>query len=343
MTLAATGQAGTASIGLRALRVAKAAENVDALELELVRDKVPVPGPGQVLVEVRAAAVNPSDVKAALGMMPHAVWPRTPGRDFAGVIVDGPARLAGTEVWGSSGELGISRDGTHASHVLIDAAAVRAKPASLSMLEAGAVGVPFVTAWEGFLRAGIPEAGETVLVLGVNGKVGQAATQIATMHGARVIGVVRRAEGYSGHASAPVEVIDASAGDVAAALRDRTDGRGAEIVFNTVGSPYYAAGAAALAKGGRMILIATIERNVPFDILAFYRGRHSYFGIDTLALSTAETCARLDDLRPGFESGTLKPFPVAQPLPLENARTAYAAVLGATRERLVLTPEGDRP
>ena len=60
------------------------------------------------------------------------------------------------------------------------------------------IGVPFVTAMEGLRRAGIPKAGETVLVMGVNGKVGQAAVQIASWHGARVIGVVRRSERYEG-------------------------------------------------------------------------------------------------------------------------------------------------
>ena len=70
---------------------------------------------------------------------------------------------------------------------------------------------------EGLRRAGMPKAGETVLVMGINGKVGQAATQIASWHGARVIGVVRRSEPYAGHANATVEVIDASTTDVAAA------------------------------------------------------------------------------------------------------------------------------
>ena len=71
--------------------------------------------------------------------------------------------------------------------------AVVEKPKSISWEEAAGIGVPFVTAMEGFRRAGIPKPGETVLVMGVNGKVGQAAVQIATWHGARAIGVVRKA------------------------------------------------------------------------------------------------------------------------------------------------------
>jgi hypothetical protein len=72
----------------------------------------------EVLIEVKAAAVNPSDVKAASGSMAYAVFPRTPGRDYAGIVIDGPADAIGREVFGSSGDLGIRRDGTHATHLV---------------------------------------------------------------------------------------------------------------------------------------------------------------------------------------------------------------------------------
>ena len=71
----------------------------------------------ELLIEVKAAAVNPSDVKAATGLMAYAVFPRTPGRDYAGIVIDGPADWIGREVFGSSGDLGIRRDGTHATHL----------------------------------------------------------------------------------------------------------------------------------------------------------------------------------------------------------------------------------
>jgi NADPH:quinone reductase-like Zn-dependent oxidoreductase len=112
---------------------------------------------GQVLIEIKAAAVNPSDVKAATGLMAYAVFPRTPGRDYAGVVIDGPAGTVGREVFGSSGDLGIRRDGTHASHLAVEADAVVEKPKGLSWEEAAGIGVPFVTAIEGFHRAGMPK------------------------------------------------------------------------------------------------------------------------------------------------------------------------------------------
>jgi NADPH:quinone reductase-like Zn-dependent oxidoreductase len=296
--------------------------------------------PNELLIEIRAAAVNPSDVKAATGLMPYAVFPRTPGRDYAGVVIDGPPAWIGREVFGSSGDLGIRRDGTHATHLAVEADAVVEKPNGLSWEEAAGIGVPFVTAMEGLRRATIPKAGETVLVMGVNGKVGQAAVQIASWHGARVIGVVRRREPYEGHASLEVELIDASSTDVAARVRELTGGKGADIVFNTVGDPYFQAAHQSLGLRGRQILIAAIDRIVPFNILEFYRGQHTYVGIDTLGLSSVATGAVLRELVPGFAGGHLKPFRIkpAAIYPLERAREAFMAVAGSSRDRVILRP-----
>ncbi len=295
----------------------------------------------EVLIEVKAAAVNPSDVKAATGLMAYAVFPRTPGRDYAGVVIDGPAGWTGREVFGSSGDLGIRRDGTHATHLTIEADAAVEKPKNLSWEEAAGIGVPFVTAMEGFRRAGMPTKTETVLVTGVNGKVGRAAVQIASWNGARVIGVVRKSEPYQGHANSTVEVIDASVADVAARVRELTNGKGADIVFNTVGDPYFQAAHKSLALRGRQILIAAVNPVVQFNILEFYRGQHSYVGIDTLGLSSIATGAVLRELVPGFASGHLKPFPIKSSAiyPLEDAKAAFVAVAGSSRDRVILRPE----
>jgi NADPH:quinone reductase-like Zn-dependent oxidoreductase len=318
------------------LRVHEKATGIDDLVLAIEAMPEPRPEPGQVVVEVRAAGVNPSDVKATLGMMPHAVWPRTPGRDWAGVVVDGPQDLLGQAVWGSAGDLGISRDGSHARYLVVGRDYVRPKPANLSFAEAGSLGVPFVTACEGFRRAGWPKPGETVLVLGANGKVGQAACQIATMAGARVIGVNRSGD----RGACKVEAMIAADGPVAEQVRELTGGRGADIVFNTVGSPYFAEANKAMALRALAIFIATIERSVPFDILPFYRGQHSYVGIDTLAFDGAATAAILDDIIGGFETGALTPYPVVEAAhyPMTDAIAAYRAVLGGATDRVVLIP-----
>jgi NADPH:quinone reductase-like Zn-dependent oxidoreductase len=323
------------------LRVHERAADATALPqtIQVETSAIPTPAPGEVVVQIRYAGVNPSDVKAVLGAMPHAIWPRTPGRDYAGVVVAGPGSLLGLEVWGSGGELGIRRDGTHATHLRLDSSYLREKPSTITLAEAGAIGVPFVTAWEGLREAGSVKPGDVVLVLGANGKVGQAAIQIATMAGAKVFGVERTLVDHIGHASGPVTMLS-GAEDFAQSLRDATGGHGADIVFNTVGSPYFGAANKAMAILGRQIFIATIDRAVPFDIFAFYRGRHRFIGLDTLALSSGDCAAVLDSLRPGFESGALKPFPVleANTYPLARAAEAYQAVLSGAPDRVLLAP-----
>jgi NADPH:quinone reductase-like Zn-dependent oxidoreductase len=323
----------------RRLRVHAKADDVSRLDLKIEEGEIAW-SDTDVVVEVAAAAVNPSDVKATLGMMPHAHWPRTPGRDFAGTIVEGPSHLIGMDVWGSSGELGICRDGSHGTHLLLSAADVREKPHAMSMLEAGAIGVPFVTAWKGFERSGFPKPGDNVVVLGATGKVGQAAIQIASMLGARTIGVMRDGSTYDGHHAGPVDIVVGNGPKAIAEIRVRTEGRGVDIAFNTVGSPYFEVAQRSLAPHGRQILIATVDKTVPFNILEFYRGQQTFVGVDTLALSTSETADILAQMTPGFESGVLKPFPI---LPtaiysLDQAKEAYAKVLQSSRDRLVLVP-----
>jgi NADPH:quinone reductase-like Zn-dependent oxidoreductase len=110
---------------------------------------------------------------------------------------------------------------------------------------------------------------------------------IATWRGARVIGVVRKDEGYESHANGGIDIINSEKTDVAARVRELTGGKGAQIVFNTVGSPYFQAAHKSLALDGRQVLIATVEKLVQFDIFEFYRGRNTYVGVDTLGFSSA--------------------------------------------------------
>ena len=130
--------------------------------------------------------------------------------------------------------------------------------------------------------------------------------------------------------------------DIAVRARELTDGKGVNIIFNTVGDPYFQAAHKSLALKGKQILIATIERVVQFNILEFYRGQHTYYGVDTLGLSSIATGEVLRDLVPGFDSGHLKPYPIRPEAvyPLERAKQAYAAVAGSTRDRTILKPAG---
>ena len=117
---------------MRRLRVLRKADGFDDIDLRLETCEPPERGPDELLIEVRAAGVNRSDVAATMGRMPQAVWPRTPGRDWAGVVIEGRAELIGQEVFGAGGDLGITRDGTHASHLVVHRDAAVAKPATLT-------------------------------------------------------------------------------------------------------------------------------------------------------------------------------------------------------------------
>jgi NADPH2:quinone reductase len=312
-------------------------------DLKVGCEDVPVPdiGAGRCLIEVHGSAVNPSDAKALLGVMPNLVWPRTPGRDFCGVVVEGPSELIGKEVWGTGGDLGMSRDGAHAEFLVIEAAAVRDKPKTVSMLEAGGLGVSFTCAYLGIVAGAAVAAGETVAVLGANGKTGEAAVQLASAAGAKVIAVERARDAYLGHAAGPVDVLDLRKEDLREGILARTDGRGADIIFNSVGSPYFEVALTSLAKKGRQIIISTFQEEVPINLRVFYRGNQRLIGVSNLDNDHVASADLLDAMRPDFETGALQPFPVKDDhvFGLDAFMDAYALGLeGKTRDRIYIAP-----
>jgi len=322
----------------QAVSIHQKAVDADHLNLQFIDQTAKKPSAGAALIRVAACAVNPSDVKACLGLMPQAVWPRTPGRDFAGTVVEGPSDWIGKEVYGSGGDVGITKNGSHACFLEVPVQALRLKPKNISMNEAGSVGVPFVTAFEGFRRSGMPQSGQHVLIFGANGKVGQAAVQLAARAGAQVIAVQRGGSHFEGFSCRPIDVIDANAQDVVDRVKEITGGKGVHIVYNTVGSAYFAQANQSMGKGATQIFIATHERAVPFDIFSFYRGMHTYVGIDSLAMDCVSSTAQLDEMRAGFEEGTLKPFPVKKIFSLHEADEAYRLVISGSKDRVVLNP-----
>jgi NADPH:quinone reductase-like Zn-dependent oxidoreductase len=98
------------------------------------------------VVHIEAASVNPSDVKNVAGRMLQTTLPRVPGRDYSGVVVDGPEEWLNQEVWGTGGDVGFTRDGSHAEYIQVPIASLVRKPETLSYEQAACVGVTFVTA-----------------------------------------------------------------------------------------------------------------------------------------------------------------------------------------------------
>jgi NADPH:quinone reductase-like Zn-dependent oxidoreductase len=159
---------------------------------DLKIEELPTPAPteGELLLHLSAASVNPSDVKNVQGFMRQTTLPRTPGRDFAGTVIAGGLDLIGKEVWGTGGDLGFTRDGSHADHLIIPAAAAVLRPPTLSANSAACCGVTFVTAAYTLREASLSPT-QTVVVIGVFGGVGRAAAQIAKRSAARVIGIAK--------------------------------------------------------------------------------------------------------------------------------------------------------
>src|SRR5215207_6418979 len=257
----------------------------DPSELRQKEVPKPEPGEGEVLVEVHAATVNRSDVLNARGSFPFTTLPRIPGRDFAGIVVEGPRELVGTEVWGTGGgELGFIRDGSHARYLAVSRNAVASKSDTLSLEEAAASGLAYVTAGSALVELGGVSAGETILVTGAAGGVGSAAVMIARWKGARVIGAIKDESERARAERAGVEVIvDTSREEVTNAVLAATDGGGVELVLDAVGGPLFEPALNSLGEKGRMVVITTTsgKQHVSFNLLDFYRKGLRLFGLMT--------------------------------------------------------------
>ena len=302
----------------------------DPSELRQKEIPRPEPGEGEVLIEVHAAAVNRSDVLNARGSFPITTLPRIPGRDFAGVVVEGPQELVGAEVWGTGGgELGYVRDGSHARYLAVPRDAVVPKSDTLSLEEAAASGLAYATAGSAMVELGGVSAGETVLVTGAAGGVGSAAVMIARWKGASVIGAIKDESERTVAERAGVEVfVDTSREDVTDAVLAATDGGGADLILDAVGGPLFEPAVASLGEKGRMVVITTplARQHVSFNLFDFYRKGLRLYGLMSSFLSASESATVLRKLGPGFDEGALRAPAIAERYPLEQTGTAYARV-----------------
>lgn len=199
----------------------------------------PTPGPGQVLVQVRASGVNPLDTKIRAGKAAHArrMLPAVLGLDLAGVVeAAGPdvhGFAPGDEVFGMTGGVG-DVQGSLAEYAAVDARLIARKPAALTLREAAALPLVFITAWEGLIDRARVHAGQKVLVHGGAGGIGHVAVQIARARGAEVFATASpaRREVVERLGATP---IDYTADSVETYVAEHTGGEGFDVVFDTVG------------------------------------------------------------------------------------------------------------
>ncbi|MBW8794799.1 MAG: zinc-dependent alcohol dehydrogenase family protein [Streptomyces sp.] len=199
----------------------------------------PDAGPGQVLVRIGASGVNPLDTKIRAGKAAHArrTLPAVLGLDLAGVVEEaGPGVTdfaAGDEVFGMTGGVG-DVQGTLAEYAAVDARLLARKPAALSMREAAALPLVFITAWEGLVDRAQVHAGQKVLVHGGAGGIGQVAVQIARARGAEVFATASsaRREVVQRLGATPIDYTTTAVQEYVA---EHTGGEGFDVVFDTVG------------------------------------------------------------------------------------------------------------
>jgi NADPH2:quinone reductase len=307
-----------------------------AQSLAYRREPVPEPGPGEVLVEVHAAAVNPLDVVNAAGWLGTPL-PVIPGGDYAGTVVSNGDH-SGQQVWGSGPALGMAmgtkRQGTHARFVALPETWLSRKPEQLTMAEAAAVGRSYFVAWQTVINIMQLMPGETILITGGAGMVGQAAAAIARWRGAEPIiaGRTHKPNG-AGH------FIDTTSTDMREAVLELTGGQGADLALDTVGGALFQPALRSLRFGGRLTgIFSAPEPQADFSVAEIYNRQLHVTGLASVFMDGADVARIFDQLRPLFDRGYLAPPPV-QTWPLKDSAGAYQTVLdGSAGIKQVLLP-----
>jgi NADPH:quinone reductase len=305
-------------------------------------EELPTPtlAPDEVLVEVHAASLNPSDVRNVQGKMKQTTLPRTPGRDLAGIIVAGDKEMIGEQIWAAGGDIGFTRDGSHAEYIVIPRRGVRLKPKSFSMVEAASVGINYIAAFFGLIEKAKLKGEETVLVTGASGGVGSSVVKIAKSKGARVIAVDLEVPEPEKARQLGIDLaLSSQSDDIVTRVKQFTQGKGVDVAFDCVGGPLFETALNSLGLGGRQVNITSVgERRVSFDLIDFYHKNLTLFGVDTLALDIIASGDVLEGLRPAFEQGLLTPPGIARTCSLEDAVEAYREVdNGTARGKIVIT------
>jgi NADPH2:quinone reductase len=232
---------------LRAWQVTTHGEPADVLRAAEV--PTPEPGPGQVLVRVRAAALNFPDVLMCRGQYQiQPPLPYTPGVELCGEVVGTGARVVGSPVLPSGGL---------AEYALMEPDSVFPAPDSLDDAEAAGFLLAYQTGWFGLHRRARLQAGETLLVHAAAGGVGSAAVQLGKAAGAKVVAVVGgAAKAEAARALGADVVVDRLEQDFVAVVKEATGGRGADVVYDPVGGQAYQGSTKCVAFEGRIVVVA---------------------------------------------------------------------------------------
>ena len=304
--------------------------------LENVSDLVA--GPGQVVVTVKAAGVNPVDTYIRSGMYrPDLELPYTPGLDAAGVITAIGAGVKHRKI-GQRVYVAWSLSGTYAEQVLCTEFQTHPLPDSVSFSQGAAIGVPYGAAFRALFQRAHALPGETILVHGASGGVGIAAVQLARNAGTQVIGTAGTEAGkLLVMAQGAHSVLNHREPGYLDKLRELTCNRGVDVILEMLANVNLDNDLSVLATGGRVVIIGSRGR-VEIDPRNAMMREATILGM-TLYNATAR---ELDSMHAAFvaglETGTLRPV-VSMELPLAEAANAHHLVMEtSTLGKIVLLP-----
>ena len=275
-------------------------------ELKWMELPVPVAGPGEVLIQIKAAGVNPVDWKIREGLLrfrlPHQ-FPIIPGWDAAGTIVG-----TGEAVYAYCRKP-IVKDGTYTEYVAVPRSNVAPKPKTLSFIEAASVPLAALTAYQSLFDAAGLKRGQTVLIHAAGGGVGGFAVQLAKLAGARVIATASKGKHDYVKSLGADEVIDHRAVDFRRVVRD------VDVAFDTVGGETQQHSAEVVRRGGVLVSILALENAEAI------RKR----GVEPKYVFVRPNAAQLRRLTTWLEAGKLRTT-IAKVFPLRDAAKAHALI-----------------
>lgn len=316
---------------------------IEGLAFRTVRS--PELGAGEVEIRIMAAGLNFSDVMKSLGLYPGLPeGPLSLGAECAGVVTRvGP----GVDEWNTGDEVVAVAPGTFASHVVARAELVAAKPSRLSFEQAATVPIAFLTAAYALNHQARLEAGESVLIHSATGGVGLAAVQLARQIGARILATAGTDEkrGYLRRQGIDA-VMDSRSLAFTQQVRAETNGRGVDVVLNSLAGEAIPRGLEVLAPGGRFLEIGKrdIYGNMPVGLDPF-RNNLSFCAIDLdqlMRLRPARIGTILRRLMEAFDCGDLSPLP-CQTYTANGIRDAFRCMQQGKHIGKIVIAFDDRP
>jgi NADPH:quinone reductase len=312
----------------------------------LVVDEVddPVPGAGQILVEVRASAVTfPDTLMLEDKYQFKATPPYTPGGEVAGVVA---ALGEGVEGWAIGDRVlgGLGTTGGYAEMAVIPAASARPIPDQVDFAVATGLNYAYGTTLYALKHRGHLQAGETMLVLGAGGSVGLSAVELGVLMGARVIAAASTEEKLDlCRRRGAADTINYSTENLKARAKELTDGRGVDVVYDCVGGPHAEQALRAIAWEGRFLVIgfAAGIPSIPLNLTLLKSCQ--IVGVFYGAMTAREPARSTEITRELIDlvaSGELQPH-VSARYPLERAGEALRSLIDRTAVgKVVVTPNG---